>query len=435
MTTAFPRITPSGDHAPVREFRGLTGLRIVAALWVVAFHFHFTPLSGVARVDRLLGPLLTQGALGVDLFFVLSGFVIAHTYLDRLGPRLRVRVAIRFLWARVCRMWPAYLLVLHVFGLWLLARLVFGHDQVIAFQAVQPVMGVGQWLQQLLLVQLWDNAYLDGASWIGPTWSLSAEWLAYLLFPLLAVGFWRLRRLPAPLLAGTSVLLMTPLAGPYLLTGSPYYPFSWLVRVGCGFSAGVLVCLALRRARSTDALRRHASTVAVIVPLLVAGGLVVGEWAGPGRGGAVILLFPLVVGATALADRGPALLLSRRAPVFGGRMSYCLYLVHIPLFEMYWLLLQHHVLSPLAAQVAGLLVLLGALGIAALLHRVVEEPARRALGRRGPGRPPVDRDALAAARAVQAMPRPRRAPALERRPSLVVALGEARPPGGPTGRH
>ena len=88
----------------------MTGLRIVAAVWVVAFHFHFTALPGVAEVSALLGPLVTQGSLGVDLFFVLSGFVIAHTYLDVLGPRLRLRAAGRFVWARAGRMWPAYFL-------------------------------------------------------------------------------------------------------------------------------------------------------------------------------------------------------------------------------------------------------------------------------------------------------------------------------------
>jgi peptidoglycan/LPS O-acetylase OafA/YrhL len=122
------------------ELRGLTGLRIVAAVWVVLFHFHFTPLPGVAEVSAVLGPLIANGALGVDLFFVLSGFVIAYTYLEKLGPRLRAGATVRFVWARASRMWPLYALVFHLFGIWLVARLVLGTDPQIAWQAAQPEM-------------------------------------------------------------------------------------------------------------------------------------------------------------------------------------------------------------------------------------------------------------------------------------------------------
>ena len=201
MTPRRSPLTPSGHHEAAGELRGLTGLRIVAAVWVVAFHLHFTPLPGVARVVELLGPLITAGALGVDLFFVISGFVIAYTYLDLLGPALRMRTTGRFVWARICRLWPAYVLVFHLFGVWLVARWYFGSDGDIAFQAVQPVLSVGEYVQQLFLVQLWDNAMFDGASWVGPTWSISAEWLAYLLFPVAALVFFRLRNLPAAVLA------------------------------------------------------------------------------------------------------------------------------------------------------------------------------------------------------------------------------------------
>jgi peptidoglycan/LPS O-acetylase OafA/YrhL len=396
VTTATRGSTPSGDQAaPAGELKALTGLRIVAALWVVGFHFHFTALPGVAAVNRILGPLITQGALGVDLFFVISGFVIAHTHLDRLGPAFRPFATARFVWARLCRMWPLYLVVLHVFGLWLVAKLAWGHDSNVAFQAVQPVVSVTEWVRQLAGVQMWDHAYLDGASWVGPTWSLSAEWLAYLLFPVAALGFHRLRRLPAWVLATAAVALMSPIAHAYLTTGSPYYPYSWLVRIACGFTAGVLVCLAVRRVRA----HRTASVAATVLPLLITAGLVLGER----LGGAVIALFPLLVGALALADRGPALVLARPWAVYGGRLSYALYLVHIPMFEVYWTALQHErALGPhtLLAHLTGLGVLVATLVVAAVAYSRVEEPARRRLlSIRRPGRhqlpagmrvPPID---------------------------------------------
>jgi peptidoglycan/LPS O-acetylase OafA/YrhL len=388
VTTLSEQTTPSGNQAASSgEYRGLTGLRIVAAVWVVVFHFHFTPLSGVAEVVGVLGPLITSGALGVDLFFVLSGFVIAYTYLDQLGPGLRARPAARFLWARICRMWPVYAVVFHLFGIWLVARLVFGSDSEIAFQAVQPAVDAGQYVQQLLLVQLWDDAFLDGASWVGPTWSISAEWLAYLLFPVAALGFFRLRNLPVAASVAASVALMTPIALAYVTTGSPYYPGSWLVRILCGFAGGVFMYLAVRRLRDSERTRRTASWLAACLPVLIGAGLLLGGLVAPGRGGAVIVLFPLLVGALAVADRGPARLLATRWAVYGGRISYSLYLVHIPIFEVYWLALRRFEwLRPdgLAAHVVGVLAVLTAFVVAAVAFRWVEEPARRRMRTWGP---------------------------------------------------
>jgi peptidoglycan/LPS O-acetylase OafA/YrhL len=428
----------------------LTGLRIIAAVWVVLFHLHFSPLPGVAHVAAWFGPLITQGALGVDLFFVLSGFVVAHTYLDRLGPALRVGATAKFLWARASRMWPVYVLVFNLFGLWLVARIVFGGGGNIAYQSVQPVVSVGQWTQQLLMVQMWNNEYLDGASWVGPTWSLSAEWLAYMLFPVAALAFFRLRNLPVVVLAAGSLTLMTPIAWAYLSTGSPYYPWSWAVRVLCGFGAGVLAYLVVRRTRSTDKVRSRASVLAAATPPAVAAGLIVGEVAGPGRGGAVLVLFPVLVGALALADRGPATLLARQWMVQGGRISFSLYLVHIPIFEIYWTLLTHfHVAErhPVLAYTSAVVALLAPLVVASVAFRFVEEPARRRMRRMhlprrrqsaapSPEAPPATvpqqarpvsaPELVAALRDVHAAafvaPEPRHAATSERRPTLAAVL-------------
>ena len=389
-----PRATRSGDGVAPRpaEFRTLTGLRIVAAAWVVLFHFHFTGLDGVGSAVDVLGPLVTAGALGVDLFFVLSGFVIAHTYLDRLGPALRVGATARFVWARACRIWPAYAVVFHLFAVWVVARLVWGADDRVAFQAVQPVVSLPEYLQQLLLVQLWDSPYFDGASWVGSTWSISAEWLAYLLFPVAALVFHRLRDLPVALLAAGSLALMTPIAWAYLLTGSPYHPWSWAVRVLCGFGAGVLAHLVVRRLQAdgaSDRVRRWASAIAAALPLVVAAGLLAGELAGPGRGGAVLVAFPVLVGRwrwpTAVRRRGWP---SRRwctaaaSPTAStsstSRCSRC----------SGWRRSTSRRLgrSTALGHAVGLAVLLATVPVAAVVHGFVEEPARLRLARLCPSR-------------------------------------------------
>ncbi|MFC5996217.1 acyltransferase family protein [Pseudonocardia hispaniensis] len=370
---------PASVRSGGGELRALTGLRIVAAAWVVLFHFHFTALPGMAILVDATGPLITTGALGVDLFFVLSGFVIAYTYLDRLGPALRVGAATQFVWARARRLWPAYALVVNVFGLWIGARLYFGRDDQIAFQAVQPEVGLRAWVEQMFMVQLWDRPFFDGASWVGSTWSISAEWLAYLLFPVTALVFYRLRNLPRVALTLGALLLMAPIAWAYLRVGHPYFPWSWLVRILCGFGAGVLTLLVVRRIDPTARVRRAASRLATATAVFIGAGLCLGELLGPGRGGAVIVLFPVLVGALALADRGVAQFLSAPPMVYGGRISYSLYLVHIPIFEVYWLAMAYlpELHQPtLTAHLVGAGVLLATVPVAQLLYRMVENPCR-----------------------------------------------------------
>lgn len=422
---AHPQIT---IHRP--EIRCLTGLRMVAAGWVVLFHFHFTPVPGIAELMAPLRPLVSAGALGVDLFFVLSGFVITYTYLDVLGPRVDLRAIGRFVWARVCRLWPVYAVVLHLFGIWLLARLVLGSDDEIAFQAVQPVISVREYVQQLLMVQLWDDPYLDGSSWVGPAWSISAEWLAYLAFPVVALVLFRLRRFPTSLLLLGAVALMTPVGWAYLDTGTPYHPWSWLTRIACGFASGALAYLAVRRLRPTRRIGWLASVSAVMLAVIIVAGLVAGDRWAPGRGGAVIALFPLLVAALAMADRGPAMVLATPFAVHGGRISYALYLVHIPIFEVYWLAMRRYPwLAPdsVAAHVVGVVALFAPVVVAALAYRWIEEPARRRLRQlRLPGR----RRTAAAERILEHRrmltgAEPRHAATPTRPPTLAAALIKA----------
>ena len=250
--------------APTGEIRSLTGLRIVAAAWVVCFHFSSAPGNSWTAYWQPLRPLLTSGGLGVDLFFVLSGFVITLTHLDALGRRPAVGAVVRFWWARVCRIWPVHALVTTVFGGWLLFKATRVPDGNIAYQQVQPVVDPLHWLEQLLMVQLWHRPSHAGASWSGPAWSISAEWLAYLCFPLMAVLLWRLRG-ASPVVTGTlAVSCMTPLAWCAIVEGGAHFPYSWALRIGGGFLAGAFTCLAVRRIRRTERTDRVATWLVVV---------------------------------------------------------------------------------------------------------------------------------------------------------------------------
>ncbi|WP_448610134.1 acyltransferase family protein [Geodermatophilus sp. URMC 60] len=449
--------TVTGEVAPTPptgEIRSLTGLRIVAAAWVVCYHFSAAPGDSWSRYWEPVRPLVRSGTLGVDLFFVLSGFVITLTYLDELGRRPAVGAVARFWWARFCRIWPLHAVITTLFGCWLLYKATRVTDGNLAYQEVQPVVDPLHWLEQMLMVQLWHRPGHAGASWSGPAWSISAEWLAYLCFPLVGLLLWRLRG-ASPLVTGTlAVGCMVPLAWFALTQGGAHFPFSWALRIGGGFLAGAFTCLAVRRIPRTEHTDRVATWLVVLSTVEV---LLCAWWGiargGPGHAAVGGLAFPVLVGALALSGGRISRALSTGPMVLGGRISFALYLVHIPVFEVFYTLMDWYPLLHPNGTVASFLmphVLLLTLPLAHLLHRSVEEPSRRRLRslagpRRRPAPVPVPRHEAAGAtlRTLPAVDGPRRpavpgAPATVDggvRPVVPVVRTRARVPSGAAGRR
>lgn len=362
------------------EIRALTGLRIVAAVWVVLFHFR--PMLGDASPGfrDALAPVLDCGAQGVDLFFILSGFVLTWNYLDRMGRSWSVRANLHFLWLRLARVWPVYLATLHLAAVWVIFTLHVGHV---------PSPEAGQltaisYVRQILLVQLWFQPYFDGSSWDGPAWSISAEWLAYLLFGLLILVIFRMKH--ATRARGLMWLAFAASLPPVVLllaSGQFYTPWSWLPRIVTQFAAGALACAAVRRLRPTDRARRIAGYLSVLVGVAIVGILYLlhaHPLAGvEDSGGVVDVLFvPLVISLAIGVGSLPALL-STRLMVFGGQISFCLYMVHELVHTAWGWAVQQYELAlqdqPWKWNVVGLLAI--ALGAAILLYHFVEEPGRR----------------------------------------------------------
>ena len=123
----------------------LTGIRLVAAVWVVCFHIYLYNGSQLAAdhpwVDAVVGPIASQGDLGVDLFFLLSGFVLAHNYLERLGAEPSLSGSLSFLWLRVARIWPLYMIAICGGGLLQLVEDVRARDDGRAHGCSVPARG------------------------------------------------------------------------------------------------------------------------------------------------------------------------------------------------------------------------------------------------------------------------------------------------------
>lgn len=392
-------VVPSG------EIKALSGLRIVAAVWVVLFHFRPLLHEASPPLSEALAPILDCGAQGVDLFFILSGFVLTWNYLERMGPAWSARATLHFLWLRLARVWPVYLVTMHLAVAWIIFTLNVGD-----FPSPGAATLTGpNYLRQLFLVQLWVVPFFDNSSWDGPAWSISAEWLAYLLFGLLVIVLFRVARA-----SRARALLWLAFAAtlPPLLflaaTGEFYTPWSWLPRIVLQFTAGALACAAVRKLNLTDRGRALAGVLSVVLLGLIVG-LVYWFDAHPiptirdDFGLVDIFFMPLVVALSVGTGTLPALL-STRVLVYGGKVSFSLYMVHELVHQSWnWAAAQYRIdMSPSwGTKFVVLALLAGSFAGAVLLFHYVEEPARHWM-RRMVG-PPDDSKAVAGQRKLQAI--------------------------------
>ena len=362
------------------EIRALTGLRIVAALWVVLFHYRPPLWAASPRLHDDMAPVLDAGAQGVDLFFILSGFVLTWNYLDRMGPAWSARATLHFLWLRLSRVWPIYLVTMHLAALWIIVTLHVGDLPSPDAEKLNAI----SYVRQLFMVQLWFEPFFDGTSWDGPAWSISAEWLAYLLFGLLVLVVFRIARASRTrTLLMLAVFAALPPTVLLLGTGLLYSPWSWLPRIVAQFTAGALACPAVRRLRLSDAARRPAGHISLAIVGAIAAGLYyynAHPVAGVVDSGALtaVLFLPLVVALSVGTGSLPAVL-STRPMHYGGRISFSLYMIHEPVHTVWdWMVRQYQiVLSMAEAKVAVVGLIATAVGAAMLLYHLVEEPAQR----------------------------------------------------------
>ena len=377
--------------------RQLTGIRFVAAFWVLLYHLQ-DPLDRIGVMDiPVLSEVIRVGRLGVDLFFALSGFIITHTYLTRMGSRLALGASANFWWLRLARIYPVHFVMLNVAGLAVIAQ-----AWVTGVEKDRPWLNPWDYVRNLLLIQEWGPHPDRG--WNVVAWSLSMEWLAYLLFPLLVLLLFALhKRVPTPVLFLAWGLALAPLLWRGSLTLDPYYTDLWgsVIRVLTEFTAGAITYLIVLRfipagaSDPTPRVEKAATAVSWLMPLLVVGGAVfLGNWTAAQSPLTLNdpdaeplppyfhlwLVPPLIIwiGALALSRRGQARWLGTDTLILGGVVSYSLNMTHLVWFGV-WRAGMNAVgidSGPLYA-LSVILAIAGSFVIAWLMWRIVEEPCRR----------------------------------------------------------
>jgi len=346
-------MTAPSTRLPYRP--AIDGLRAVAVVPVVLYHFGLPGLAG--------------GFVGVDVFFVISGFLIGGLIRAELAATGRLRLGAFWL-RRVRRLAPAFFLMLAVTAAAAWAVLLpyelreFGKE----------IIAATVWASNL---HFWrESGYFDAAAGMRPllhTWSLAVEEQFYIALPLVMAALWRSgRALPLLLGAGWAASLVACIA---LTPADPAATFYLFPFRAWELLSGVLLALAL--AARPGWRGPPWAGAAGLALILVAVAVVRAEAGFPGWqallpvAGAVLVLWA--------RDEGPAArLLAHPLPVFVGLVSYSLYLWHWPV-----LMLSSYARggAPGPAEAAVWVAVAVALSVAG--WALVERPLRRARGLSG----------------------------------------------------
>jgi len=352
--------------------RSHTSMRGVAALLVVAYHLQFGAQSYLPFESAT--PFFKRGYLWVDLFFILSGFIISYSArMDERAPYDWAQIK-TFIVHRFARIYP-----LHVAALFMLAAVTFA-IQFVRFLAGKPVSldmlsptSILTFFEQLFLLNAWSVT--GRVSWNIPSWSISAEWAAYMLFPLLAalVARWR-----GASLAAFGLLAIAFYAWVGLTTGVlDIVKGAAIGRCLAGFGLGMI--LYTQRARFAALGDRQLGFLQAVGLTLVLATMCFGlndVLAMPG--------FFLLVAAT-WPDRGWLTVPLKTRPLHWlGDISYSVYLNHFWVLRL-WHFVSRPVLDRLdlppmlerAITVAGAFPLVVA--ASALTFHYLEQPAREAI--------------------------------------------------------
>ena len=314
-----------------RYIRSHGGLRGVASCLVVGYHLQYGGQPKLAI--ETASEFFNRSYLLVDLFFILSGFVISYTSLKDINSKHCTKNIIQFLFQRFARIFPLHAfclvyLVIFLGTVAILQNVTGGNPDLERWSGA----GLLSLLIEFFLMHAWGLGY--SVSWTVPSWSISAEMFAYFLFPLLAIIIsWRFGSALILACSATFFLWIGVTIGD-LDTISGIAPFRCL--------AGFVIGMMLYRQRNiflmmSDAALNvcQASAVIAIVAMLMV----------PVNDSLIILPFALLVGST-WTDRGAAAsALSTRPFTFLGNISYSIYLNHVCVMQIlnivWWRIIPH----------------------------------------------------------------------------------------------
>lgn len=345
----------------------LAGLRGICAWWVVIFH------SLALLGDSLPTPianLFAHGYLAVDLFFLLSGFVIFIGYHASLAENYPRSIGL-FYWRRFTRIYPLHLVMLGGYLLLFAAFYFFSSSG-----SAPDSYTWSAFFQSLFLIHMWVGGDL---TWNVPSWSISSEWFVYLFFPLMAVCLRKLSggvRLHLVAIVASAALLYLIYSVNGLTSIGSEIPRMALIRTLLEFLMGVLIGSLYINHR--DFLEKHRRVW--LAGFLVLSGLYVGI-AMPDFM-LIPIAFALLIAYLSVTMSWLTEALSNRYLVYLGEISYSTYMVHYLVYDLLkaGFVSSSYQVNPVYVWLSFVVVFL----LSVLLHHGIDSPSQKYFKRLSP---------------------------------------------------
>ena len=302
-----------------QEIQSLTPLRGIAAIWVICFHyvvvyfgFHPEKYSGV----------LNKGYLAVDMFFMLSGFVLSHVYWRTFASDQADvgRNYWSFIGARIARLYPLHLFNLGQFVVAALSFSLYEYSSVGKFNSI-PIYGARSLTALLANAAMLQGLKARELAWNFPAWSISVEFLAYFFFPLVLPFIAQANGPRKLFLAGLALSALGLFA---YLGGGDFNQWDGpitLLRCLPEFIVGALLYAAFRQSRSPDWFKSDYTVTSIIFAVLVFLHFDVPDLI-------IVMAFPAVILSAVINSGRVAPILNTVPLVWLGNISYSLYLTH-----------------------------------------------------------------------------------------------------------